>query len=224
MGKSFLVIGTYTGVENTLSEMPDETQKMNVFHFSWETLNYQGRDSVGSFLTCHFYQFYLPLEWNCCPWLPWFQPLWLSFCQLPIIISVYQHRSKDEDMLTFTTPTLAVQNRLRECNICTARALGKGLCINEMQVFKLWPRGDLKSSVTLHVYSQTIDWTPNVLSQHAQDSVLTLELAAWVGSCFKILVKSWKWLWHSDRSWKPKVHSFSWMDENRFLKPGLQAT
>lgn len=62
MGKSFLVIGTYTGVENTLSEMPDETQKMNVFYFSWETLNYQGRDSVGSFLTRQFYQFYLPLE------------------------------------------------------------------------------------------------------------------------------------------------------------------
>lgn len=38
-------------------------------------LNYQGRNSVGNFLTCQFYQFYLPLEWNCCPWLPWFQPL-----------------------------------------------------------------------------------------------------------------------------------------------------
>lgn len=75
----------------------------------------------------------------------------------------------------------------KKCNICTVRALERGLCGNEIQVFKLWPREDLNSSwhlgVSLHGYPQTVDWTPHVLSQHAQDS----ELAAWEDSCFSLL-------------------------------------
>lgn len=37
MRKNFLVIEIYTELENTLSEMPDEIQKMNVVCSSWET-------------------------------------------------------------------------------------------------------------------------------------------------------------------------------------------
>lgn len=37
MKKTLLVTEIYTDVENMLSEMPDETQKINVFYFSWET-------------------------------------------------------------------------------------------------------------------------------------------------------------------------------------------
>lgn len=111
-------------------------------------LNNQGRNSVGSFLTCQFYPFYLPLEWNCLS----LGGLISASPDAPFSginhFSVYQHRSKDEDMLTFTIPTLAVQNRLREFNICAARALEEGLYINEMQVLKLQPRGDLNSADT----------------------------------------------------------------------------
>lgn len=76
-GKNFLVRETYTGAGNIPSGIPAEKQKINgIFYFSQETsLNYQGRDSVGSYLTYEFYRSYLPLEWNCCPQLPWFQPL-----------------------------------------------------------------------------------------------------------------------------------------------------
>lgn len=119
-----------------------------------------------------------------------FSHSWLSFCHFSTILSVYQHRSKDEHGFICITPTVLVRNRLSKCNICTARALERGLCGSEIQVFKLWPREDLNSTDTSEVASMCIlkllTELPVSLSQHAQDS----ELAAREDSCFNILVNS----------------------------------
>lgn len=118
-------------------------------------LNYQGRNSVGSFLTCQFYQFYL--LWNEIAVLVCldFRHSWLSF--LPgtshsFSVSAQVKRWKHA-YIHYSHRCSSVQNRVRECNICTARELENGLYINEMQVFKLWPRGDLNSADTFQLPS-----------------------------------------------------------------------